>query len=235
MLKPWDNLNVNSKGVINLLEAIRRNNSTCKMIHLSTTTQLGSLHYLPADELHPEFPTDLYSANKMVSEKYCLIYAKAFGIKTCVIRLCNIFGPRAAIHSPEFTFNNYFIGLALKNKSITVYKPGNQLRNILYVDDVVNAILLSADLDKTIGNTFFAVGDEHHSVKEIAEKTCEIMGGSIQMTDWPKDRKAIEIGDAVISNKKIKETLGWKPKVTLEEGLKLTYNFYKDKLGHYFI
>ena len=99
MREPWIDLDVNSKGVINLLEAIRRNNSTCKMIHLSTTTQLGSLHYFPADELHPEFPTDLYSANKMVSEKYCLIYAKAFGIKSCVIRLCNVFGPRAAIHS----------------------------------------------------------------------------------------------------------------------------------------
>ena len=233
MKKPWENLNVNSKGVLNLLEAIRRNNITAKMIHLSTTTQLGTLHYQPADEFHPEFPTDIYSANKMVSEKYCLIYPKAFGMKSCVIRLCNVFGPRAAIHSPEFTFNNYFIGLALKNKPITVYEPGSQLRNILYVDDAVSAILAAVDKDKSIGNTFFSVSDEHYSVKEIAEKTCKIMGGSVQMIDWPKDRKAIEIGDAVISNQKIKETLGWEPKVKLEEGLKLTFNYYKDKLDHY--
>ncbi|HCX25211.1 MAG TPA: hypothetical protein DHN29_25085 [Cytophagales bacterium] len=233
MREPWLNLDVNSRGVINILESIKRINCEASFVHVGTTTQLGPLHYQPADEYHPEFPTDMYSANKMVAEKYVLLYAKAYCLNASVIRLPNVFGPRAAIHSSEFTFNNYFMGLALQNKSITVYKPGTQLRNILYVDDAVDALLAAVQSDKSARETFFAVGDEHYSVKEIAEKTCEIMGGSVQMIDWPKDRVAIEIGDAVISNEKINQALGWMPKVGFEEGLKLTFDYFKDKLNHY--
>ena len=79
----------------------------------------------------------------------------------------------------------------------------------------------------------FASIDEKGLVKEVAEKTCEVLGGSVQMVNWPKDRKAIEIGDAVISNAKIKGRFGWKPKVGFEEGLKLTYDYFRDKLEHY--
>ena len=118
-------------------------------------------------------------------------------------------------------------------KTITVYKPGSQLRNVLYVEDAVEALLVAASSQESAGSTFFAVGDHHYSVKEIAEKTCEAIGGSVQMIDWPKERKTTEIGDAIISNKKIKDVLGWTPKVGLEEGLKLTLDYYKDNLDQY--
>jgi UDP-glucose 4-epimerase len=233
MQEPWLNLDVNSRGVINMLEAIKRVNPKSSFVHVGTTTQLGPMHFRPADEHHPEFPTDMYSANKTVAEKYVLLYARAYGLRAAVIRLPNTFGPRAAIHSPEFTFNNFFIGMALQNKSISVYKPGSQLRNVLYVDDAVEALLATVQSVKSVGETFFAVGDKHYSVKEIAEKTCEVLGGSVLMVDWPKERKAIEIGDAVISNAKIKEMLNWAPKVDFEEGLKRTLDYYKDKLEEY--
>ena len=123
MREPLLNLDVNSRGVINLLEAVKKVNRDATMVHLGTTTQFGPLHYQPADEYHPEFPTDIYSANKSVSEKYVLIYAKAHGLNASVVRLPNTYGPRAAIHSPEYTFNNYFVGLALQRNAITVFNP----------------------------------------------------------------------------------------------------------------
>jgi len=101
------------------------------------------------------------------------------------------------------------------------------------VDDAVEALLAAVQSNKSVSETYFAVSDDHLSVKEIAEKTCQTMGGSVKMMDWPKKRKAIEIGDAVISNVKINNTLGWEPKVSFEDGLKLTLNYYKDKLDHY--
>ena len=233
MREPWTNLDVNSRGVINLLEAIRRVNPNALFAQVGTSTQLGPLQYKPADENHPEFPTDIYSANKTVAEKYVLLYAKAYGLNATVIRFSNVFGPKAAIHSNENTFNNFFIGLALQDKLITVFKPGNQLRNLLYVDDAVEALLLAIQSDRTAKETFFAVGNEHYSVKDIAEKTCQIMGGSVKLIDWPKERVNIEIGDAVISNSKIKEILDWSPKVSFEEGLAKTYDYYQNKLDHY--
>jgi UDP-glucose 4-epimerase len=234
MREPWIDLDVNSRGVVNLLEAIRRFNRQCCFIHLGTSTQLGKLQAPIADEKHPEFPTDIYSANKCVSEKYVLIYAKSYGINTAVIRLSNVFGPRASIHSADFTFNNYFVGLALQNKDITVYGQGSQLRNVIYVDDAVSAIIMASQNAKANGETFFAVGDEHFSVAQIAEATVKYIGsGRVKYVEWPKSRKAIEVGDAIISNKKIKEYLDWKPLDTLQSGLNKTKKFYEKCLAEY--
>ena len=234
MREPWLDQDVNSKGVINLLEAIRRFNKDARLVHIGTSTQLGKLHYQPADESHPEFPTDIYSANKSVSEKYALIYATAYNLNLCVIRLSNIFGPRASIHSPEFTFNNYFIGLALQNKTITVFGDGKQLRNVLFVDDAVNVLILASQSDKTNGETFFAVSDTHYSIAQIAEKTVKYIGaGDVNHVDWPAGRKAIDVGDAIISNKKIKGVINWSPLYNLKTGLMKTAEYYENCLERY--
>lgn len=234
MREPWLDLDVNSRAVVNLIEAIRRFNSTAKLVHIGTSTQLGSLHYNPADEYHPEFPTDIYSANKSVSEKYVLIYARAHGLRATVIRLANVFGPRAAIHSAEFTFNNYFVGLSLQDKDITVYGDGKQLRNVLYADDAINALILAAETQDSNGKTFFAVGDHHYSVSQIAEVTVRNIGkGRVKYIPWPEERKSTELGDAVISNKKIKEFLGWSPIFGLDEGLQKTKAYYETCLDEY--
>jgi UDP-glucose 4-epimerase len=234
MREPWLDMDVNSRGVVNLLEALRRFNAAAKFIHLGTTTQLGRLIHLPADEGHPEFPMDIYSANKSVSEKYVLIYSHAYGMRTSVVRLSNIYGPRASIHSPEFTFNNYFVGLALRDKDITVFGEGNQLRNALYVDDAVEALIMAAQSEQVIGETFFAAHDAHWSVAQIAEATVEYIGrGRVKHVPWPKDRKSVEIGDAVISNAKIRQTLGWSPKHDLKGGLLKTREYFDACLDHY--
>jgi len=234
MREPWIDLDVNSRGVVNILEAIRRFNAEARFIHLGTSTQLGKLVYQPADENHPEFPTDIYSANKSVSEKYVLIYAKAYKIRATVIRLANVYGPRATIRSPEFTFNNYFVGLALKNQSITVYGSGQQKRNTVYVEDAVRAIMTAATVEDTVGETLFAVGDDHHSVADIARATVEEIGaGKVVFVEWPTERKRIEIGDALISNDKIKRFLNWQPSIDLRTGLAITGKYYQPCLNRY--
>lgn len=234
MREPWIDLDVNSKGVINLLEAIRRFNRNVRFIHLGTSTQLGKLQYQPADEKHPEFPTDIYSANKSVSEKYVLIYANAYEIQATVVRLSNVFGPRATIHSPEFTFNNYFIGLALQNKDITVFGQGDQKRNVIYIDDVVEALILTSQTKGIGAETLFAVGDHHYSVAEIAQETVKHLGsGNVKFVKWPKGRKSVEVGDAIISNQKIKKLLKWVPRCDLKDGLIKTKKYYKNCLDKY--
>lgn len=234
MREPLIDLDVNSKGVITLLEAVRRFHPEVRLIHLGTSTQLGPLQYRPADERHPEFPTDIYSANKCVSEKYVLIYAKAHQLRASVVRLANVVGPRAAIHSPEFTFNNYFVGLALQDKEITVFGEGKQKRNVLYVEDAIAAILAVAGCDELIGETCFAVSKEHLSVAEIATTITEVLGcGRVQFVPWPGQRAAIEIGDAILSSERIEKATGWQPKYSFRQALAETHAYYKDCVEQY--
>ena len=233
MREPLTDIDVNCKGTINVLEAARRFNPEIKIVHVGTSTQIGRMRFDFVDENHPEFPVDIYSANKSVAEKYMLIYGSAYKMRTTVIRLANNFGPRSNIKSPEFGFVNYFIGLALQNKEITIFGEGKQLRNFNFIDDSV-AALISASLDeKSNGQVFFAVSDNQSSVLEISNQIVSIIGGKIKLIDWPKDREAIEIGDAVISNVKITGILQWKPEYDLPAGLLKTKDYFSACLSKY--
>lgn len=233
MKEPLVDVDINCKGTLSLLEAIRRFNKDVKFVHLGTTTQIGKLQYNPADEMHPEFPTDIYSANKSASEKYVLIYGNAYQIPVTVVRLPNVFGPRATIHSSEFNFVNYFIGLGLQNEVITIYGEGSQLRNVLYVDDCISALIMASQTDETDGEVLFAVGDKHYSVAEIAKSIAKYVGGTVKFIEWPANRKVIDVGDAVVSNKKIKSILNWAPNDDLRSGLLKTKEYFIPCLKEY--
>jgi UDP-glucose 4-epimerase len=233
MKEPLIDIDVNCKGVINVLEAVRRFNRDCKVVHVGTSTQIGKMVFSPITEEHPEFPVDIYSANKSASEKYVLVYGSAYRLRTTCVRLANVFGPRSNIRSADFGFMNYFIGLGLQGKTITVFGEGKQLRTITYIDDVVEALLAAALSDDANGQAFFAVGDRQCTVAEIAKEIVEVIGGRVQHVEWPRDRESIEIGDAIISNEKIRTRLGWHARVDLREGLERTRDYFRPLLSHY--
>lgn len=233
MKEPLIDIDVNCKGVINLLEASRRFNPDIKIVQVGTSTQIGRMQSNPVTESHPEFPVDIYSANKTASEKYVLIYGNAYHMRTTVVRLANVFGPRSNIKSPDFGFVNYFIGLGLQGKNITVFGEGAQLRSISYVADCVEALVLASQNEESNGHVFFAVADKQFTVAEIAQTIVRVVGGELSFVEWPKDREVIEIGDAVICNQAIKNLLGWSPHYGLEEGLVKTKDYFTPCLKAY--
>lgn len=233
MKEPLVDIDVNCKGVINLLEALRRFNREARLVHIGTSTQIGKMHDNSIDEYHCEYPVDIYSANKSASEKYVLVYAHAYKLGATVVRLANNFGPRSNIRSADFGFMNFFVGLGLKGKDITVFGDGKQLRTVSYIDDSVRALILAATQEATVGNVYFAVSDRQYSVMEIASGISTVIGGRVRQVDWPKDRAAIEVGDAVISNARITSAIPWTAEIGLLEGLKLTEDYFRPIVQHY--
>lgn len=224
---------VNCTGFLSILEAARRFNPEIRIIQVGTSTQMGKMQFTPINERHPEFPLDIYSANKTAAEKYALIFANAYGIPISVVRLANVYGPRSNIKSSDFGFINYFVGLALQSKDVPVFGSGAQLRNVTFVQDVVEALVLVAKEHKCKGEVLFAVSDKHYSVLAIAQNITKKLGGQVKQVEWPKDRKTIEVGDVIIENEKIIKTLFWKARVALEEGLTMTKDYFSDRLERY--
>jgi len=234
MKDPHHVINVNCDGVIVLLDAIRRAGHGVRLVHVGTSTQIGRMVAEPATEAHPEFPLDMYSASKTAAEKIVLVHGEAYGITVTAVRLSNVYGPRANIRSADFGFLNYFIGRALQGLELTVYGAGDQRRNVIYVDDAVEALVRTASSERCAGEVLFAASADHLTVRELADRiAAEIGGVAVRSVPWPADRRAIEVGDQVISGAKAKELLGWAATTTLREGLASTRAYYAPRLAEY--
>jgi UDP-glucose 4-epimerase len=234
MRDPFLDIDINCKGSMNILEALRRERSAARVIYVGTSTQCGPMRRDPIDEEHPEYPLDIYSANKIAAEKYHLIYHRAHGLRTTVVRLANVYGPRANIKSAQGGVLNYFIGLALQGKDLTIFGDGAQRRNVLYVDDCVDAILAVACGEVGLGQTLFASGDEECTIAEFAARLVEILGrGSVRHVSWPENWASMDVGDVSVSSARLREMSGWRPVTPLETGIRRTWEYYLARLERY--
>ncbi len=216
---PFFDVELNCKGNLALLEAARRNNKNALIIYTSSSTVIGKSFGKVIDEASPEFPLDIYSANKGVAEKYYYIYNKAYDLNTLSLRFANIYGPYGKGY-PEFGFVNYFIALADQDKEIQIYGDGRQSRNIMYAHDAVDLLYECIFHKEVFGNLYFAVHREHYSVIDIAREIISVFGkGRIKQTPWPDIRKRIEIDSVTMSGEKLYECLKWQPKYNLRDGL----------------
>jgi len=234
MKDPMTDLEINAKAQLGVLEACRKFNPDTKIVLTSTRQIYGRPHYLPVDENHPLDPVDVNGINCIAGEWYHLLYHKVHGIKTAVLRLTNTYGPRQLLKHSRQGFIGWFVRLVLQNERIQLYGDGEQKRDLNFVDDVVQAILLAGKSDKAVGQVYNLAGDGPVSLKSLVENMVRIAGkGSYKLVPWPEEKKKIDIGDFYGNASKIESELGWTPKTPLDAGLEKTFAYYGTCLEKY--
>jgi UDP-glucose 4-epimerase len=234
MLNPYVDLEINCRSQLTILEACRKNNKDVKIVFAGTRQQYGKPDYLPVDEKHPIHPTDVNGINKMAGEWYHILYNNVYGIRAVSLRLTNTYGPRQLLKHNRQGFFGWFVRQIIEGEEIMIFGDGSQVRDFSYVGDTVDAFLIAGADEAAFGNIYNLGGAERLSLKALVELMIRIFGsGSYHIIPFPEDRKKIDIGDFYANYEKIKNELGWLPKVNLEEGIRETFNYYSKFKKYY--
>lgn len=233
MNNPFKDLEINAVSQLQLLELCRYHNPSTRIVFSSTRQIYGKPQYLPVDEDHPLSPTDVNGINKLAGEQYHRLYCNVYGLPTVILRLTNTYGPRQLIKHNKQGFTGIFIRQAIEGDAIQLYGTGEQKRDFNYIDDVVEALLIAGKQDNLLGKTFNLGSNESYSLKQFVLILKDCCDFDFQLVPFPEDKQKIDIGDYYSDFNRFEKATGWKPQISLDEGLKKTIEFYKKNLMNY--
>jgi UDP-glucose 4-epimerase len=231
---PFPDIDINIKGSAVLLEACRKYNRDAVVVYTGTRGEYGPAAKLPVTEKAEMNPKGIYELSSLTAQKLFKIYNDNHGVRSVTLRLTNIYGERAQMKHGRFGVANWFIRLALDGGTIKVFGDGSILRDFLHVDDATDAILMCALCKDATGGIFNVGNDRPSSFLGLAETVIRIAGaGSWEFAPFTPERAAAEPGDFYSDITKIRKTVGWEPRIDLEEGVRGTIEYYRKYRDHY--
>jgi nucleoside-diphosphate-sugar epimerase len=233
MTAPEHDLAVNCAAQLQLLELCRSVAPEVTIVHAGTRQIYGRPRYLPVDEDHPLRPADVNGVNKMAGEAYHLLFHDVYGLNTRSLRLTNVYGPGMRIRDARQNFLGIWLRRTLEGEAFEVW-GGEQRRELLYIDDAVEAFLRAALCRETAGLALNVGGGAPYTLLALAEALVGANGGGdFARREFPLDRKRIDIGDFVTDDRRFRELTGWAPRIVLDEGLRRSLDYYRHNLSSY--
>jgi|TARA_B100001750_G_scaffold248194_1_gene277411 nucleoside-diphosphate-sugar epimerase len=224
---PLDDIDSNAKSTIFILEEIRKSKLKCRFILGSTFIVIGRPQKLPVDEKTPCWPTTIYGINRLTSEHYCKIYHEVYGLDTVIFRTTNSFGPREQVISTKNAVN-FLICEAFKGNTITIFKQGKFFRDLIYISDVISGIKTIMNKGRS-GDLYWISSGRKIWFHELGKLLEKLTGAKVKFVKTPNYTKKVDVGNFVVNNSKLR-SLGWKPKMNLEEGIKKTLEYFKSQV-----
>ncbi|ULL16997.1 SDR family NAD(P)-dependent oxidoreductase [Paenibacillus sp. H1-7] len=225
-----DTIAVNTIGTKNMLELAKANGA--KMLYTSTSEAYGDPEIHPQQEtyrgnVNTWGPRACYDEAKRLGEVYCYEYYHQFGAGVKVARIFNTYS--ANLRNDDGRVISNFVNQALRGQDITVYGDGSQTRSFCYVDDTLDGLMLMMGKDSATGEIINVGNPDEYSVLHVAELVKKLAGSNSRITfhSLPKDDPKVR---RPVIDKAIR-LLGWKPQITLEEGLIRTIDIYRSQLS----
>jgi nucleoside-diphosphate-sugar epimerase len=216
-------LEANCRGVLNVLEACREENPLARLVFPGSRLQFGPPRYLPVNDAHPMDPLCVYGIHKLTGEKYHQLYHRLYGLQSTVLRISNPYGPSPLNHQEAYNILNHFVRQSMEEGPLRVFGDGNQIRDYVYIADLVDVMLIAGIHPEAVGRSFNVGGGQPVTFLETARAIIEEVGGGwIEQVPWPTEYEAVETGDFYFDIEPIRQTLGWQPRTELREGIRRT-------------
>lgn len=226
---PFRDLKVNAEGTLHVLEASRQENVK-RLVYASSCAAYGQAVYLPQDEGHPLNPNWPYGVSKLAAEKYVRDYSELYDLQTVSLRIAIAYGPREWFGRVM----TKFIEWALEDQPILIFGDGEQTRDFVHVSDVVNQLILCAEVDGIGGEVFNAGSGERTSINTLADLIIKVTGKEgklekkhIDPKPGEKGRLPAELKDLQCDMTKAKKILGHKPRMGLSQGIREQISCFK--------
>jgi CDP-paratose 2-epimerase len=235
---PLEDLEVNVRGTVNVLEQARHQDRPPAIVFTSTNKvygrlehvelQLGAERYEPADpglrrhgisERQPLEFCSPYGCSKGAADQYVLDYAHSFGLRACVLRMSCIYGPLQKGNEDQGWVAHFLIS-ALRGRPVTIFGDGHQARDLLFVEDLLDALLAASANERALVGRVFNIGGgvvNAASVLEVVEMIGELLGSRprVRWNDWRVADQRWYVSDT----RAFEQLTGWRPRVPLEDGL----------------
>ncbi len=229
MTKPLDVNDVNVVGTLNVLIAAQTYSGVRRVVYASSSAAYGDSPTLPKVETMQNNPLSPYAVSKIAGEDYCRMFYSSFRVDAVVLRYFNVFGPRQNPKSQYAAVVPKFISVLRRGRDPLIYGDGKQSRDFTYVENVVDANVLATQTPKAGGEILNVACGTRVTILGLANFLGQVLSREVT----PKFEKA-RVGDvrhSLADITKAREFLGYHPKYGIEEGLRLTVDWYQKHRG----
>ena len=232
---PERDLDLNVRAQLAFLRSCQKVAPRARVVYASSRQVYGVPGYLPVDEDHPIRPVDFNGVHQWAAENYHFLFSSLFSVDVTCLRLTNVYGPRQSLLRPCQGFSGAFFRLALHGENLSVYGDGLQLRDMLYVDDAVEAFLLAGAAVPNGARVYNVGGPQPLTLRDIAHTVARAAGRNarVECVPFPEDRKSIDIGSYHSDTTRLRGELGWTPRTEFSRGVEQTVAFYRRFAEHY--
>jgi UDP-glucose 4-epimerase len=215
----------NVVGTLNVLLAAR-DHDVRRVVCASSSSVYGSAAGTAAKhESQPSLPISPYATAKLAGEGYARSFYEVYGLETVALRYFNVFGPRQDPTSQYAAVIPNFIGALLAGQQPVIFGDGEQSRDFTYVENVVQANLLAMDAPMVAGKVYNIACGERVTLRRLVEELCDLLGSSIE--PLLSDPRPGDVKHSLADLSLAREELGYKPSVSLRDGLEHTINYFR--------
>lgn len=207
-------------STVNVFEYALKIKNVQKIVYASSSSVYGNPIYTPCDEEHPKNPISPYAITKLCGEIYANYYYKEYELPITSLRFYTVYGPRGR---PDMSISKFF-SLMLKEKEITIYGNGEQLRDFTYISDIIDGLILACEKETSNGETFNLGCSNPISVNELVNKMYKITNEEKNIKFIEKQQGDVDITHSNIT--KARKLLNYNPKVEIDEGLMCQYKWH---------